>query len=82
MDDVGALPWGGHLVLAWFLLEVDDEVTDVELTRSYAPALILAQLLLINSCAFEGEEVCLLLCGDIVLPAFFCSLFFICTDPW
>lgn len=78
MDDVEALPCGGQRVLAWFLLEAYDEVTDIELACLHAPNLVLAQLLLINTCAFEG----LLLCGDVVFPAFLGGLLFVCADSW
>lgn len=73
---------GRELILLLLLFEAEDEVVGVELTSPDASALILPYLLLVDSCAFKGEEPSFLLGVDVIFPRFLRGLLLVPPNSW
>lgn len=82
MDVVRALPGGGELILLWLLLQAQHQVANIELASPDPLTLILVQLLLVHSCAFEGNQSGLLFGVDIILSGLLDGFFVVLPDAW
>ena len=80
-DDERTFPWGSELVHL-LLLQSKNQVAHNKGPGSQSTAMVVAEILLVNSCAGQGRVSRLIEQVDCVFECFFPAFLIICFNSW
>ena len=79
--DKGSFPWGSQFMYP-LLLQSKHQVANLEGSGTQSTAVIVTEVLLINSCACKRRVACFFERVDCIFECFICFFFVLCFDSW